>query len=512
MRSLLEVVLFSYLLLPGLSWAKKIQILHTNDLHSHFTGYPYDREVTVGYLALKKAIDHFKEEGLHQGMESLVLDGGDFAEGGTSYVASRGELSFEALNLLGHDAAVLGNHDWLMGEEELRGVLEKVKPKYQLLAANINFSGNYPLLREVIAPYTTFYLNGIKIAVLGLTTDEIYYSWRLKESSFRDPSIVAREYAPLLKEGHDVVIALTHVGVKKDRDLVEKSWGIDLVVGGHSHDRLDAPLYSTNRRGEQIPIVQTGCFARYLGRLILDIDEETNAVSLVEYKLYPLNSKGDDAALKKLIETSKEEMRNSFGNSFYEEEIAYSTVDLVNNPKTPTYFGDLMAEAMIESSDADIAIHIPGLAGDSLPAGPITENLLLSSYPRVFEFEDHPYFWTLWTIKVRGLLLKGLLKVISLTGFALHVQGVNGDEKFDDLRVDGRKISWFKEYTVVMPEGFLRALSEINYLNFFVGKKIEDTGVVFIEALKEKFSRMKIITSQNEKSIKRKNFMFIPGR
>ncbi len=99
------------------SFSKVIQIIHTNDLHSYFQG---TRGGIGGYAQLKTVIDELKRDATSKGIPSLYLDAGDFGEGSSFYFSNQGVDSLRALDMLGVDVTVLGNHDFILGGKQLR--------------------------------------------------------------------------------------------------------------------------------------------------------------------------------------------------------------------------------------------------------------------------------------------------------------------------------------------------------------------------------------------------------
>ena len=163
------------LLLSTHSFAVKIQIIHTNDLHSYLKGYNSKRG---GYYRVKTLIDKLKSDALKKGIESIVLDGGDFGEGSHYFLAQEGVLSFKALSMLGIDAAVIGNHDYMFGGKRLSEQIRAVNPTTQFLGANIAHTADMKLT-GLLKPTTRFNVGGVEVEVIGLTTSAIHFALSL---------------------------------------------------------------------------------------------------------------------------------------------------------------------------------------------------------------------------------------------------------------------------------------------------------------------------------------------
>src|SRR6185312_7349897 len=109
---------------------------------------------TIGsYAALKTHIDALKKAAQDQGIDTLVLDAGDFTEGTQMFLADKGEASWRVMNELGYDAVTVGNHEYLMGQDDLDRIVGDVKPKFNLLCANFEVWDDLKNLPKYLKPY-----------------------------------------------------------------------------------------------------------------------------------------------------------------------------------------------------------------------------------------------------------------------------------------------------------------------------------------------------------------------
>ena len=167
------------------SSAKLMQIIHTNDLHSFFEG---SRSGKGGYSRIKTLVDHLKADAASKGIKSYFFDAGDFGEGSSYYFSNNGVDSLRALDLLGVDATVIGNHDFILGGKELSKQIESSKIKAKILSANMKgkiFMG----LHKKVSDFVDYDLEGMKIRVFGLTTPEIHFQYSLLPNGFIAPSL-----------------------------------------------------------------------------------------------------------------------------------------------------------------------------------------------------------------------------------------------------------------------------------------------------------------------------------
>ncbi len=206
--------------------AKLLQIIHTNDLHSHFDRA--QRAEFGGYAALKAAMDKLRSEAAEQGIETLVLDGGDFSEGTQHYFADGGAWSWKMLDALGFDAVTLGNHDYLMGMPQLDRLVGRVNPAFRLVCANLDAWGDFPNLERHLRPYAEFRRAGARIGVMGLTADAFEYRWRVGQLAIDSSYEAVSRFLPELRSRNDFVIALSHLGIGDERRLARSTTGFDL--------------------------------------------------------------------------------------------------------------------------------------------------------------------------------------------------------------------------------------------------------------------------------------------
>ena len=220
-----------------------LTILHTNDLHGKLSDRAAERIARE-----KSTAEH-----------CLLLDGGDAIPSGNIYYRPGGEPILARMSELGYDAIAMGNREFhFLGP----GLKSKVKlARFPILCANLHSELE---LGQLVLPSVVFEV-GMKVGVFGLTVPMITKRMMVSKLSpfwFEDPVETARDLVPGLKNQVDLLIALTHVGLKADMELAQSVPGIDIIVGGHTHAVLDKPVVV----GET-SIVQAGAWGRYLGRV-----------------------------------------------------------------------------------------------------------------------------------------------------------------------------------------------------------------------------------------------------
>ncbi|MBT3980740.1 MAG: bifunctional metallophosphatase/5'-nucleotidase [Bacteriovoracaceae bacterium] len=475
-----------------------LDLYHTNDLHSYMEDSG-DEPSLGGYPALKASLDDNKKKSLDAGNETLLLDGGDFSEGNLYYWAEKGFRSFEAVYKLGYDAVVVGNHDWLMGSPELNAILKRLNPKKPFLSANMSISVAYPYIGKHIRPYQIFNKGGVKIGVIGLTTKEILYQWQLVGGKIKNPIKAAKKYVKILRKQHDVdfVIMLTHLGSETDKEMIRKVEGIDLVVGGHSHEFFPKPIIEKNSKsGQLVPIVQLGAHGKWLGKMTLDLVPD-KPLKIEEYEVLEVKNSVEDSAMLSYVENAKKEYRAVLGETWLDEVVGYSEVPLEPAITRPTIWGNVVTDAIKEVIDADVSVHSGSFEGHEQPAGNITRANIVTGYPRIFELKD-PTGWKIYDVYIQGWLVGSVSWAVLKLGIPLYFGGLDfdledkgkGKLKVKNMRIDGKKINPLKFYRVALTEGVVRGGFGISSLVGLIFRSVWKSGYTVFEAIEKKIESL----------------------
>lgn len=234
-----------------------ITIFHTNDFHNAL-----DESKAARLKALKDETPN-----------SLLLDAGDAIWAGNIYVRPGGEPVLRLMSRAGYDAMTMGNREFHFMQSGLRRKIGWAE--FPVLCANIR--STRPKARIPVVPYITCKVESTRIAIFGLTVPMIterMLSRKVSAYVFDDPITVAAKLVPELRTNHDLVIALTHIGLKADRRLASEVSGIDLIIGGHTHAVLESP-----EMVGKTAIVQAGYWAHEVGRVDISMDGNTPAIS-----------------------------------------------------------------------------------------------------------------------------------------------------------------------------------------------------------------------------------------
>lgn len=277
--------------------ATRLTILHTNDTHSRIDPFPMDgsRNQGLGGVAARaRLIEQIRSQEEHV----LLFDAGDIFQGTPYFNIYKGEPEIKAMTAMGYDAATVGNHDFDAGLENLNTQLRR-HASFPMIVANYDFTGTP--MEHNYQPYKIFNKGRLKIGVIGvgiemkgLVPENLYGA-----TQYLDPIQKANQYAAELKRKNcDMVICLSHLGYKyadnkvSDVVLAKETENIDLIIGGHTHTFLDAPVAVKNKRGEDVLINQVGFAGLQLGRLDF-MFEKKNSKKLVNSGSILVSKKSD---------------------------------------------------------------------------------------------------------------------------------------------------------------------------------------------------------------------------
>ncbi|ELQ6217289.1 bifunctional UDP-sugar hydrolase/5'-nucleotidase UshA [Cronobacter dublinensis] len=395
-----------------------ITILHTNDHHGHFWRNEYGE---YGLAAQKTLVDSVRREVTAQGGSVLLLSGGDINTGVPESDLQDAEPDFRGMNLIGYDAMAVGNHEF---DNPLSVLRQQQKwAKFPLLSANIyQKSTNERLFK----PWAIFKPQGIKIAVIGLTTDDtakIGNPEFFTDIEFRKPADEAKLVIQELQQNEkpDVIIAATHMGHYDNGDHGSNAPGdvelaralppraLTMIVGGHSQDPVC--MASENKKQvDYVPgtpcapdrqngtwIVQAHEWGKYVGRA--DFQFRNGEMKLVRYQLIPINLKKkvtwDNGESERVLYTPQipeNPQMLSLLTPFQKKGQAQLMVKIGNvNGRlegdrskvrfVQTSMGHLILNAQIARTGADFAVMSGGGIRDSIEGGDITYKDVLKVQP-----------------------------------------------------------------------------------------------------------------------------------
>jgi 5'-nucleotidase len=250
----------------------ELVILHTNDTHSQIDPLPANHSKYPnqgGIVARAAMIAQYREQHPHV----LLLDAGDFFQGTPYFNRFHGVLEMKLMSELGYDVATLGNHDFDIGVEGFMNAQQHAN--FTFVNTNYDF-GNTPMA-SVIQPFQIIEKGHYKIGIFGLGVE---LNGLVPQSNFegiamKDPFDCAVAVVKELKDAKcNLIICLSHLGYQyedtskpSDLLLAEKVAGIDLILGGHTHTFMQAPMKVTHSDGHAVWIHQVGWAGVRLGAI-----------------------------------------------------------------------------------------------------------------------------------------------------------------------------------------------------------------------------------------------------
>jgi 5'-nucleotidase / UDP-sugar diphosphatase len=413
-----------------------LTILQLNDVYSTV---PIDGAGGLARVAtLKRRLSE-------AGLTTLLIMAGDFLSPSVASSVFKGEQMVAALNAAGVDMATFGNHEFDFGTDVLRQRMKE--SKWQWVASNLVDDAGKPFAGTV--PYIVRTFGNLKVGFIGLiSTTEQMGSERLRGIRPTDPFDAAAKYLKVLEaERVDAVVAITHLTIAEDEELVDRFPRLDLVIGGHEH-------YPITVMRNRTLISKGGSEARFVPRIDLD---KRGANLDRHFELIPIGAGlPDDADAARIIAGYEARLGPELDVA-----VARSTVDLdaeeLRLRASETNIGNLVADAIRESVQAEVGMVNGGaIRGDRIyPPGSLTRRLLLAM---------HPFGNVVVKLELPGRVLLAVLThaVSALPATAGRFPQVSG-VKFDvdiheppprlvNVTVNGQPLDPDRRYTVALPD------------------------------------------------------------
>jgi 5'-nucleotidase/UDP-sugar diphosphatase len=373
----------------------RLTVLHTSDIHSRLLPYRMAVTYTDNSLGLKQEnepfggiarVGHIIHRERTRGGRVLYVDSGDIFQGAPIFNVFEGEAEFRAMSYLAPDAMAIGNHEFDTG---LGNLIEQTKNwiTFPFMAANYFYMPDNAL-REYSQPYTILNADGIKIGLIGLgdfgslsSITDIGNSLKMMPLNMEE---TVMRYVNELRPYVDLVFLVSHAGLSDDQEIAAATTGVDAIFGGHLHIVLNPPKVVKNKENEDVLLVHSGAFAKYVGRLdMVTKRDETGRMRIVshDYTLFPVDSTvKEDPELAQLMEEYRLKLNQAIDlTSVY----GYS-------PKLLTKYGyeggdsslgNLVSEAIRRYARVDIAFtNTLGIRANMYP-GPITLDDLFNIFP-----------------------------------------------------------------------------------------------------------------------------------
>ncbi len=282
--------------------------------------------------------------------------------------------------------------------------------RFPFLAANIAGDGPWtPAVIRTVGP--------LRVAIFGLTTEETPVATHPRNVQglvFGDAVATARRMVAELRPRADLIVALTHLGAEEDEKLAAAAPGIDVIVGGHTHTRIEQP--ETIGGTLVLQAYERGVF---LGRLDLEVLDGN--VTAHGYRLLPVTAAGgEDPAVAALVAGYLRQLGDKMN-----EVVGTAAVDLEGGKDAmrtrETNLGDLVADMMREAAGADVALINGGTIRAGIPAGPVSVGAIYNVLP----FDNWLISFAITGRELREALETGVSRVEVRDGGFPQVSGMS---------------------------------------------------------------------------------------
>lgn len=411
-----------------------MSILHTNDTHAYVEQFP----------RLTTAVNELRAEKEN----SLLVNAGDVFSGTLYFRQYLGLADLYFMNQLGFDAMTLGNHEFDKDSATLANFIKEAN--FPIVSANVNMTNDAdlgPLFHNTVGgnneegeifPAIIKEVDGEEIGIFGLTTEDTSFLANPGDNIvFEDAVAKARETVELLEaEGVNKIIALTHLGYQPDLDLAAQVEGIDVIVGGHSHTKLDTPVVVEN--SEPTLIVQANEYLKYLGVLDVTFDEN-GVITDFSGELKDLNGYAEDPAAKAKVEEYKLPLTE------LQKQVVGSTSVALNGERgdvrsKETNLGNLIADGMVAKANEFIPTYIAMQNGGGIRASIDEGDITLGEVLTVLPFGN-----SLVTLDLTGgEILSALEHSVSAPGAGGFMQVSGLKFKYDPAKPVGERV-WYVE-------------------------------------------------------------------
>lgn len=427
---------------------KKFTILHNNDIHGDFLAEVKSGkgDLIGGLSYLSGYINKVRSEEKNV----LYVISGDMVQGSLIDADYKGISTMEIMNYLAPDVVTLGNHEFDYGLPHLL-FLEKMA-NFPIVNANL-YIKKYN--KRLMKPFHIVKKDGFEILFTGIITEKIMDSLKMDKlvGSFVSLEEASGEVGKICNayknDDIDLTILLTHIGYDSDvalAKMLKPEWGVDMIIGGHSHTVMEKPAKINN-----ILISQVGVGSDQIGRYDIEVDDDTNSIISYKWQLIPITNKiaKPDKNLEEFINSFQKDVDRKYNVivSKFSEKLTHPLRE------EETTLGNLVADALAEMAECDIML----VGSGSIRVKELGPLVTLKDFLACFPYDD-----ALTRFEIPGSAVKKIFSHImrkdNRTGEGECYQ-VNGKvrakyndktKSLDTLLFDGTPIENEKFYKVCM--------------------------------------------------------------
>ena len=358
---------------------KRFTILHSNDMHGDFLAeVDHGNGEMIGGLAL---LSGYINQVRSQEKNVIYTISGDMVQGSIIDSEYKGISTIEIMNYLSPDVASLGNHELDYGLPHLL-FLEKMA-NFPIINANL-YIKKYN--KRLMLPYLILNVDGFDILFIGILTETVLDSLKQDQQigtfiSLEDAALEVGRICDVYKNDDiDLTILLTHIGLDSDRQLaalLNPDWGVDMMLGGHSHSFMEQPELVNN-----ILIAQAAVGTDQIGRFDITVDDDTNAIVEWKWELIPIRSDKiqPDEEMHKFIDCYKSKVDAKYNT------LLCRFAKKLSHPmrEVETELGNLISDVFAENAELDVAFIGSGSIR-SKELGPV---VTLGDLKQTFPYDD----------------------------------------------------------------------------------------------------------------------------
>lgn len=353
--------------------AQNLTLLQVNDTHSYLESHPElfwngeqaEYRKAGGYARIRTLIKKIKSE---ENGKVMALDNGDTLHGTYQAVKSKGKSMIPILNKMGFEG-MTAHWEFGYGPENFLEITEELN--YPMLAINIYDEKSDELLFD---PYLIKEYGNLKVGVIGIAAtivDKVMPDWFSEGIYLTLGNEELPNYIEELKEKDvDLIVVLSHLGFPQEIKLAEEVDGIDILLSGHTHNRVHKPAVFNDTI-----IIQSGCHGSFVGRLDLEVENK----KVVDFKHQLLTVEENiekDEEVKSEVEKVMAPHRKKLG-----EILGYTDIPLHRNLVLESTMDNFLLDSLLDLTGADMAFSNGWRYGAPILPGPITRNDLWNIIP-----------------------------------------------------------------------------------------------------------------------------------
>jgi len=438
---------------------KHITLLHSNDMHGDFLAETRgEGGHLIGGLAL---LSGYLNRVRQTEKNVLYVISGDMVQGSLLDAEFRGISTMEVMNYLAPDAVTLGNHELDYGLPHLL-FLEKMA-NFPIVNANLYIKKYH---KRLMQPYVVLNVDGFKIMFIGIITDAVLMSLRTDSlvGTLVDLEDAAAEVGRICNAYKDtdidLTVLLTHIGFESDKALaamLDPAWGVDGIIGGHSHTILEQPEVVNN-----IVIAQAGTGTDQIGRFDLVVDGDTNRIVEWKWQLIPVDSNlaEPDPELQLFIDSYKDAVDRKYNS------LLCRLAQQLTHPRREeeTSLGNLFADVFAERGRTEAVL----IGSGSIRTEELGPLVTLGNLRQTFPYDD-----TMLRLTITGSQLRRIFSHImrpenrdgegECYQVNREVEAIysDGARSLVSLRLAGQPVADDRQYTLAL-QGFHYKSSESN--------------------------------------------------